>query len=253
MAHKLGLRKHIPSEKDIQLTSVYKPRATLPTSYGASGLEWGELGNATWGDCYWASSAHETMAEAHLSGRNPQFSEEHVLDSYAKYLGLKSGSELNESNDQGTDAREGAKFRHEFGVEDASGHDHKIGAYTFIEEKNYNLIKSAVYDFEGVTVCVELPESAEEVFSKAEQGEGEYIWDYVSGSKIAGGHAIAGVNVKEDKLYIVSWGHEVEMTEAFIDHYLQTVVVYISGSALSGGKTVEGLDVAALKEALKSV
>lgn len=247
MTHKLGLRPHTPSERDIKLTSVYQAKTSLPSTFGATGLEWGMLGNDTFGDCYWASAAHEVMAEATQAGRNPQFETENVLESYAKYLKLKSVSDLNEETDQGTDAREGAAFRKENGVEDSHGHGHRIGAYTFVEERDYNLIKSAVYDFEGVTVCVELPESAEERFETG-------IWDYVKGSPIAGGHAIAGVNVKDDELYIVSWGKEVKMTEAFIEHYLQTVVVYVSGSTLNGeGKTVEGLDIEALRSSLASL
>lgn len=254
MGYKLGLKDHVPSEKDIHLTSVYTPHSLLSPSYGATGLNWGMLGNDRFGDCYWASSAHEVMAEAHLAGRNPVFDTENVLASYAKYLGLKSANELNEQTDQGTDAREGAKFRAHTGVEDGSGHGHKIGAYTFIEKPDYHLIKSAVYDFEGITVCVNLPESAEESFRVSEETGEPFVWDYVRGSSIAGGHAIAGVSVQNDSLYCISWGQEVEVTEAFIEHYLQCVVVYVSGSTLNGeGKTVEGLDHKALKEALAAV
>jgi hypothetical protein len=247
MTHKLGLKPHTPDERDIKLSAVYKATPSLPSTFGATGLDWGMLGNDTYGDCYWASAAHETMAQAHLAGRSPTFSDEHVLDSYAVYLGLYGHQALNERNDEGTDAREGAKYRRKSGVEDTNGHGHRIGAFTFIEEPDYNLIKSAVYDFEGVTVCVELPESAEERFESG-------VWDYVKGSSIAGGHAIAGTSVKNDKLYIVSWGEEVEMTEAFVEKYLQCVVVYVSGSVLNGeGKTVTGLDVAGLRSKLSAL
>lgn len=255
MTRLLGLKPHTPSDSDIALASVYQAQASLPSDFGAQGLDWQMLGNDQYGDCYWASAAHEVMAEAHLAGRSPVFATTQVLTSYSKYLGLKSLTELNEQTDQGTDARQGAAFRKEHGVEDANGHGHKIGAYTFIESPDYSLIKSAVYDFEGVTVCVELPESAEEAFRRSEMnGHGEIVWDYVPGSPIAGGHAIAGVNVKGSDLYVVSWGQEVLMTEAFIEKYLQTVVVYVSGSTLNGeGKTVTGLNIEALRSALSSL
>lgn len=253
MAHRLGLKPHTPDERDIKLTEVYRASST-PTDFGATGLDWGMLGNDRFGDCYWASAAHEVMAEATQAGRNPQFAELDVLQSYSEYLGLTSVSDLNERTDQGTDARQGAKFRKANGVKDNNGHGHRIGAFAFIESPDYNLIKSAVHDFEGATICVELPESAEEAFSAAEQGDGKYVWDYVSGSQIAGGHAIAGTSVREDELVIVSWGQEVVVTEAFIDKYLQCVVVYVSGSVLDAeGKSITGLDLSALRGKLAEI
>lgn len=254
MAHKLGLLPHTPDERDIKLSTVYKARTTLPSNFGVTGLDWQMLGNDEFGDCYEASSAHEAMAEAHPNGRNPVFSKESVLGSYASYLGLSGVSALNERTDQGTDAREGAKFRQKSGIKDIHGVGHKIGAFVLDESKDYQTILSTVYDFGGVTVCVELPKSAEEAFNKAEEGSGEYIWDYVHGSQIAGGHAISGVSVKDDQLVIVSWGHEVVMTEAFVEQYLQCVVVYVSGAMLNGeAKTPNGLDRPALRKKLAEV
>jgi hypothetical protein len=247
---KLGLLPHTPDERDVALTSVYTPTPERPDTFGATGLDWGVLGNDEWGDCYWASAAHEVMAEAHLAGRDPGFGTEDVLSTYASYLRLEGVWELTQRNDEGTDARAGAKYRKAHGVRDASGHAHHIGAYTFIEVPDYELIKSAVHDFEGITVCVNLPESAEDAF----RTEGPKVWDYVKGSPILGGHAIAGTSVQDDKLFIVSWGEEVELTEAFVEKYLQTCVVYVSGSTLDGtGHTPAGLDRAALLNALKAL
>jgi hypothetical protein len=243
MDYKLGLKPHISDERDIPLTAVYSKPSALPSDFGVTGLPWGMLGNDAFGDCYWASAAHEVMAQAHLAGRNPAFDFEGVLSSYAEYLGL-APDELTEANDAGTGIHDGAKFRRQRGVKDVYGHGHRIGAYVFIEVPDYELIKSAVYDFSGVTVCVELPESA------VNAG----VWDYVKGSPILGGHAIAGVCVKQGALYVVSWGAEVEVTPAFLEKYLQCVVVYISGSTLNKeGKTVNGLDVTALREKLAAL
>jgi hypothetical protein len=251
MAYKLGLLPHTPDERDIKLSTVYTVTTDLPSTFGATGLPWGMLGNNEYGDCYWASAAHEAMAENHLVGRTATFTTEPVLTSYAEYLGLKSLRELNERTDRGTDARKGAKFRRLDGVKDSDDVGVKINAWALTEDKDYHTILSAVHDFGSVTVCVELPESAEEAFNRAEEGEGEYVWDYVRGSQIAGGHAVAGVGSKDGQLQIVSWGHEVTMTEAFIEHYLQCAVVYVSGSVLNGeGKTINGLNRAALRSEL---
>lgn len=247
MNYKLGLLPHTSRESDIALTSVYKAQTSLPGSFGVTGLPWGMLGNERFGDCYFASACHETMAQAYLAGREPHFSEANALTSYARYLGLNGLNELNERTDQGTDARAGAEYRRKTGVLDAGGAAHHIGAYTFINEPDYELVKSAVYDFGAACVCIEAPES---IYKGFEEG----VWDYVKGSKIVGGHAVSGVAVNSDgELVIVTWGGEVRLTEAFLEQYMQTTVVYISGSDLNGeGKTINGLDREALKKLLPS-
>lgn len=245
---KLGLLPHQPDERDIALSSVFAPPTELPETFGIRGLDWGMLGNDRFGDCYWASAAHEVMAEAAGAGRHPVFSDEQVLNSYAAYLGLYGGSALNAHNDRGTDARIGAKFRATRGVNDAHASPHRIGAYVFEEAPDYQKLLSAIYTFGAITFCFELPESAEERFETG-------VWDYVKDSPIAGGHAVAGVaRAESGRIVIVSWGQEVEVTEAFIEKYLQVAMAYVSGSVLDGtGHTPEGLDRPALLAALKSL
>lgn len=56
-------------------------------------LNWGMLGNDQVGDCLVASSAHEVMAEASISGRAPVFDTKHVLQSYSVWTGYVLGDE----------------------------------------------------------------------------------------------------------------------------------------------------------------
>jgi hypothetical protein len=213
------------------------------------------LGNNDYGDCYWASAAHEVMAQAHLAGRTPTFSTESVLNTYAVYLGLYGVAGLNADTDKGTEPRAGAKFRRENGVTDGHDHGHRIGAYVFEETPDYEKLLSAIYDFGAVTLCFELPESAEEAFRAYEEGRTEkLVWD-LSTTPILDGHAVAGVaRADSGQLVAVSWGQEVEITPAFVDHYLQCALVYVSSSVLDGtGHAPDGLDKAGLLEALKAV
>jgi hypothetical protein len=245
---KLGLLPREHDARDISLGAVYKPTRSLPDTFGARGLGWGVLGNEDYGNCYWASAAHEVMAQAHLAGRSPKFDDKGVLNSYALYLRLYGAEALDESNDTGTEPRAGAKFRQKHGVEDAHASGHRIGAYVFEEAPDYEKLLAAIYDFGAVTLCFDLPQSAEETF---DQG----VWDYHPGSAILGGHAVAGVaRADSGRIVAVSWGAEVEITPAFIEHYLQCAVVYVSGSVLDGsGHAPDGLDKPALLEALRSV
>jgi hypothetical protein len=242
---KLGLLPHRSDERDIALDSVFTPTKALPETFGVRGLDWKMLGNDQWSDCYWASAAHEVMAQAHLAGRTPEFTPESVLGSYATYLGVYR---VTPATDRGTEPRAGAKFRRTHGVADHLNHGHRIGAYAFETESDYQKLLSALYTFGALTFCFELPQSAEETF---EDG----VWDYVKGSPIAGGHAVAGVaRAESGRIVIVSWGQEVEVTEAFIEKYLQVAMAYVSSSVLDGtGHTPEGLDKTALLEAVKAL
>jgi hypothetical protein len=241
MTRKLGLRDYVESDADLKVADFY---ASAPVEQvNVPSAPFGMFGNDQFGDCYWASAANEVLAEAYQAGRAPQFDTESVLSSYAAYLGVEP-TQLRQ-HDQGTDARKGAKWRAQYGVNDTNGHGHKIGAYAFITVPDPALIKSAVRDFEGVTVCVNLPESAERDLN---------VWDYVAGSPILGGHAIAGVGVEYEDLVVISWGHKIPVTDAFIEKYLQCVVCYISGSTLNDeGKTVRGLDKPGLRRALDNI
>jgi hypothetical protein len=242
---KLGLLPHVPEDRDIQLASVYSTTTELPEIFGTRGLDWQMLGNDQWGDCYWASAAHEVMAEAHLAGREPQFSTEGVLSSYAAYSGV---ARIVPAADRGTEPRAGAKYRKAKGIADAGGHGHRIGAYVFEERADYKALLSAIYTFGAITLCFELPESAERDFETG-------VWDYVKGSPILGGHAVAGVaRAESGQLVAVSWGQEVEVTEAFVDRYLQVAMAYVSGSVLDGsGESPTGLDRDALRSALAEI
>lgn len=246
---KKGLLDFTPSERDVPVGSVFTAdvNKSRPDTFGATGLDWGMLGNDRFGDCYWASAAHELEAERAPLGVRPAFTENAVLDNYGAYLGIYGAAalEANPSNDVGTDARAGAKFRQKHGIQDARGHQHYIGAYAFQNEPDYGKILDLAYALEGMTLCVNLPESAEERFETG-------VWDYVKGSQIAGGHAVAIVGATDNELRIVSWGQEVKVTESFVEKYLQTVVVYFSRAMLtSEGLTPAGLDKAALVELVR--
>lgn len=246
---KLGLLPHTLDERDVALSSVFSAPDHLPESFGARGLDWGVLGNDHWGDCYWASAAHEVMAQAHLGGRAPQFADEYVLDTYAVYLGLygHQGLEADPGADAGTEPRAGAKFRRTHGVNDANYRTHRIGAYVFESDPDYERLLSALYTFGALTLCFDLPRSAEERFETG-------VWDYVKDSPIEGGHAVAGVAAQDGKLIAVSWGQEVEITEGFVEKYLQVAMAYVSGSVLDGGgHSPAGLDVTALRAALAAL
>lgn len=250
MRYCLGLLPHTPKSTDLALPEFWTPDSvsSRPDSYGVTGLNWGMLGNDEWGDCYWASACHETMALRHGSGREPDiFTTDDALNTYGTYLGVYGEAGLTRENDRGTDAREGAGFRRSHGIE-AKGYARKIGGYAFLNAgTSYADVLAAIYSFGVGTVCIEAPESIDTDFDSG-------VWDYEPGSPIIGGHAVAGVAVSNGQLVVVSWGKEVVVTEEFLKQYLQTVVVYVTGAALGpNGTTPAGLNKAAYLAALHEV
>lgn len=231
---KLGLNTYRPDERDIPLDAVYQP-PRLPedpsaSPFGVRGLDWGVLGNDEFGDCFWAAAAHETMTWAYLAGRRRNFVSGGVLRSYADYLGV---DEVTEANDEGTYPDSGARFRRKYGVLDGNGTPARAGAYAFITKPSDQLIRGALYDFGAVNLCVDFPASA----------WGADTWDYVEGAQIDGGHSVALTGVAETGNYVaVSWGREYEVTPAFIENYLQCVIVFFSASLLLHGLAPDGLD-----------
>lgn len=248
---KKGLRQFTAQPTDIAVSSVWQP-PSVATSGGVRGLPWGMLGNDRWGDCYWASSAHEFQAIRHRVDAAPQFSEKGVLDAYATYLGLYGvgGLEANPGADRGTDAREGARFRRKHGLADATGHIHYIGAYAF--ETNPHELPALIDALGAVTVCVELTEGCEQEFGEAEQVNRDFVWD-VDGP-VVGGHAISGVYWTPDGIGVVSWGREGVITYGYLERYMQTAVVYFTrGQLEAGGETPAGLDKSKLVELVREV
>lgn len=241
---KLGLNRYRPDPRDIKVGQVYAPPEPVPDGpFGVRGLDWGMLGNDEYGDCYWAAAAHETKAMAHLANREPVITTENVLKTYADYLGVY---EVTPENDEGTYPTEGASLRRKMGIITAAERQWRthIGAFGFLLKPDLPLITRAIADFGAVTFCFDLPYSA----------FGADVWDYTPSAYDAGGHAVAGVaRAESGNLVIVSWGEEHEVTPAFIEHYLQCVVVYFSSSVLSQGVNIEGLDRTALLNRLTEI
>jgi hypothetical protein len=158
--------------------------------------------------------------------------------------------EANPSLDVGTDARAGAKFRRENGIQDVHGHNHYIGAYAF--ENDPHELPALIDALGAVTVCVELTEECEREFATAERADQDFVWSGTG--NVAGGHAISGVYWTPEGIGVVSWGREGIITYDYLARYMQTAVVYFTRGALEDdGETPAGLDKAKLVSLVKEV
>lgn len=248
-----GLRDFTASDTDIQVSAIAQALPVVPKEGGThftTGL--GLLGNGRFGDCYWASAAREDVTLVKIAGRQRHFSETSTLDTYAKYLGLDSADDLTSRNDQGTDAREGAKFRTQTGILDVNGHGARIGAYAF--ENDAEKLPAILNALGAGTVCVELTGGCEDEFNAAEQEGRPFVWDVQSGDKVVGGHAITGHYWTPDGIGVTSWDREGIITWDYLAKHMQTTVVYFSAAILdSSGTTPAGFSATKLREIVKEV
>lgn len=249
---KRGLKPHTPDRRDLRLANYLAPLPKPPAQFGHGDVveDWGVLGNDEWGDCFWAGAAHETMLLGRLGGHKPEFSDQSVLDTYGTYLGAygRAGLEAKPSLDQGTEPREGARYRAKNGVTDSRGQAHRIGAYLWLERGDVEQLEQALYIFQVVGAGFELPQSAEEQFSR------EQTWDVVRGSPILGGHYVPLIGKNAlGPLEGVSWGQRVLISADFYRRYNQASLVYVSASQLKDGKTPEGFSKEQLLEDLNAL
>lgn len=231
-----GLRPFTARPTDIQVADVFSG-----TAAGEGGTHFttgmGLLGNGKWGDCYWAAAARTGRTFSKRSGRNRNFDEPHTLTTYEGYLGKK----LSQQTDEGTDAREGAKYLVEHGILDANGKPDPISAYAF--EGDPHAVPALIDALGSVIVCIELTEGNEEEFNTAEQAGEQFVWDLSNGSQIAGGHAIPATFWTPDGLGVNSWDREGIITWDYLAKYMQTTVIYFSAAILDkDGTAPDGLD-----------
>lgn len=245
-----GLRDFTASDSDIQTSAVFTA-GSVPAEGGThytTGM--GLLGNGTWGDCYWAASGRLGHTDSVLGGRDRGYNEAETVLTYEGYLGKK----LTQQTDEGTDARAGAKYLVQHGINDMHGTPWHIGAYGF--ESDATKLPGLINAGLGVIVCIELTEGNEEEFNTAEREGVDFQWDLTHGNKVVGGHAIPGTFWTPDGIGVNSWDREGIVTYDYLAKYMQTAVVFFSSSILDkDGDAPDGLDkeklIALVEEATK--
>lgn len=214
----------------------------VPAVFGRPWLvqQWGILGNAEWGDCFWAGAAHETMLLRADAGLTPStFETANVLSDYAAATGFAN----TEATDQGTDVAQGCAYRQQTGIVDSSGTRHKIDVYTSLRVGDLSQLALATYLFGIVGVGVQLPSDAEKQFSSGE------VWDITPGQSSIGGHYIPCVGRNSQGNYLfVTWGRLQAATPRWVQQCNDESVAMFSRERLAAkGYSPQGYDQAALE------
>lgn len=260
---KLGKKPAAPRPKDFKWRA-FQQEITLPAlpwRFGHANLfpDWGMYGNGPddtvqpgfggAGDCVFAGGDHEHRMINHVVKRTDvPFNGKTAIDDYSACTGYVVGDD---STDNGTDMHDAASYRQHTGLVDANGRRHKIGAYIWLDPKNWQHLLEATYIFGMVGIGFEFPASAWDQFDHGTP------WDVVSDDGgIEGGHYVPVMGTPgSGKVGLVTWARRQEMTKAFYEKYNDEALVYITDEELSGSPQhgLHGFDLANLNSYLDAL
>jgi hypothetical protein len=249
---KFGLKPFAPDPRDLQFAKYRTPTPLPPhpVLFGHEDLitDWGILGNDQYGDCAFAGPDHEEMLWTAMGGAPVSFTLENVLSDYAAVTGFDPATG---ANDNGADMHDVATYRQKTGMIDSTGARHKIGAYVFIDPRNYDQFLEAIWLFGCVGMGIKVPQSALDQFHAGEGWSVVPRWHW-GGRQIVGGHYICAVANRTSPM-IVTWGKAIPMTSDFYQTYCDVCVAYVSPEMLTAGKSPEGFDLATLQNDLSEL
>jgi hypothetical protein len=209
----------------------------------------GILGNGDWGDCALAAQSHALQTWTANAGTELVPLEVDTLRAYSEVTGFNpnAGPPGRNPTDQGTVMQEGLDYWRRVGMPvttAASVARHKIHAFAEVDHRNPAELEAAVALFGEVLLGIEFPVAAMDAFNNGEP------WDeWEDDGGIEGGHAIcsARYDTDTDKWWVITWGREQEVTQAFLDKYLDEAWVAVAPEWIAAnGSTPSGLDLAGL-------
>jgi hypothetical protein len=185
------------------------------------------------GDCTFAEIGHHIqLVTKAATGVAVKVSDGEVLTGYEAVSGYRPG-------DESTDV--GCRMADVMGYWKATGvGGHQILAYASIRPSNTKLVRQAIALFGGVSIGMNVPQSAEDQFNNGEP------WDYVRGSRSLGGHCVLLGAYGAGAWKCITWGAEQEMTQAFYQHEVDEVWLPVTAEWFKDGKSPTGIDMQAL-------
>jgi hypothetical protein len=196
------------------------------------------------GDCVFAAKAHTVRAVNKVQGRHVVITGLESVSDYSAVTGYRVGDP---STDQGTDMRQAHKYHQKVGILDHAWGRHRIAAYAAIEAGNWDEMMQVAWSFDAVEFGFQFQQAQYDQFASG-------VWDYVNGSPIEGGHAVAHFGRRTNRGGIVSWGQHVWVTRAFVENLVDEAwgLVYLD-SFNRKGVNDRGLNVTDLEAALNTL
>lgn len=185
------------------------------------------------GDCTFAEIGHHIqLVTKAATGTAVQVSDTAVLTGYEAVSGYRPGDP---STDVGCRIADVMDYWLKTGVG-----GHKILAHASIHPSNTKLVRQAIALFGGVSIGMNVPQSAEDQFNNGEP------WTYVRGSRSLGGHCVLLGAYGPKKWKVITWAAEQEMDDVFYQHEVDEIRLPVTTEWFKDGKSPTGIDIQAL-------
>lgn len=218
---KLGKAPYQHDERTLRLAKYLSDEVTVPSSYdfdkGRSAIPDHMWGNDQFGDCVIAGEANEIMRlERVETWSTPHLTDTDAINRYKHLTGCK---EPGDPNDTGLVILDANRDWRNNGFQIAyNNRNYKIAAYGELDPADHAMTRRAIFLLHGTQWGFALPLAAQEMTN---QGK----WDYngQTGTQWKpgswGGHCVYAKKFTPDSIFVKTWGMEIEVTNAFVDHF----------------------------------
>jgi len=168
--------------------------------------------NDTLGDCVIAGGYHITGVETgNATGKAFEATSAQIIADYSAIGGYKPGDP---STDQGCDENTALDYWQNHGFADGT----KILGSLVVDASNWNEVQAAMYLFENLVICMELPDAYVDPFPS---GSG-FTWDVAGAPVPDNGHSICGVAYGPAGVTVCTWAMLGLLTKAALAKYAVT-------------------------------
>ena len=247
---KLGKKPYVHDERTFMMGKYLLPDIHVPESWDFDGERrpfptkvWG---NNDYGDCVIAGEANQTLRleriEAH---RTVPLTDE---DAITRYMKLSGCAEPGDQYDTGLEIIAAMRDWKNNGFHMSTRDRYfTIAAYGELDPQDHQITRAAAYLLHGVQWGFWLPRAAQQMTR-------EGVWDYngQTGDEWKpgswGGHCVYSKKFDADAHYVLTWGMEVAVSNAFVDRYADEAWAVVD--SLDPWKATKVIDVEALEAAL---
>lgn len=237
MSYPLGRLPNDPSKPRMKVSSFLNKesrKAPPRINWHAKVSSFPGYKNEEIGDCTCAGIAHMVQTWTANASSLVTPAEEVVIDFYKKVSGYDGTPETDN----------GAVMQDVLNYWRKNSFDGRhILAFAECDIKDLNECKLAAAEFGGIYIGINFPSSAMKKFLDGKS------WDVTPGDPIMGGHAICSARYDdgEDAWYVVTWGKEQKMTQAFWDEYVAEAWIVVTKDWINArGQTPNSVDTRAL-------
>lgn len=181
-------------------------------------------GNDDYGDCECAGRANYLLRLQRLQTKTtPNITDDDVIALYKMITGCQ---EAGDNNDTGMSTitnlsqwRQGWNITKDWEKDKSSDRDFEIAAYGYIDPSQGQFIRLCAFLFSGVLLGANMPLTAQ-----AQTPSGVWDVDPSAGADAEpgswGGHCIYAKRYDADNIYVITWGQQIRVTNAWFDKYV---------------------------------